>query len=53
MELFEAMTAVYEKEEMEAIAVVARRAWQRRNLFVFQSEFTHPNVVAQQSKNIF
>lgn len=49
LELLAGICAVFEKEVVEEVAVVARRIWQRRNIFIFQGEFKHPNEVLHQS----
>lgn len=45
LDLSGAMNVVYDKEEIEEFVVVVRRIRQRRNLFVFQSDFIHLNAM--------
>jgi hypothetical protein len=35
----------YTKEELELMAVIARCIWLRRNAWIFEKQFDHPNVL--------
>lgn len=50
--LFEVFCLGFETTIVEDIAMVAMRIWQKRNQFVFQSEFKHPKLVVQHSKEV-
>jgi len=45
MQVFEYCMGRYKQEELSLLAVVSRCIWLRRNKFIFEGEFTHPNVV--------
>lgn len=51
-ELLKDMFEVFEKDEIEEIAIVARRIWQRQNGLVFNAYLTHPNSVVKHTKQV-
>lgn len=52
MELTEEIGSDYGKEVVEEVAMVSKRVWQRRNTYVFQPNFIHPNTVVQQAQEV-
>ncbi|XP_042992245.1 uncharacterized protein LOC122318727 [Carya illinoinensis] len=48
-ELWERLSALIAKEELELIAVVMRGVWFRRNAFIFENKFTDPGTIVEQA----
>ncbi|KAG6661667.1 uncharacterized protein LOC122304736 [Carya illinoinensis] len=44
-ELVEALMSNYDQDIMALFAIIARNIWHRRNQFVFENAFTHPNTL--------
>jgi hypothetical protein len=51
MQLFEYCSQHFKKEDLELMAVTARKIWIRRNAMVFEGNFFQPNVVFSATVN--
>ncbi|XP_042939495.1 uncharacterized protein LOC122274525 [Carya illinoinensis] len=48
-ELWERLSALVAKEELELVVVVMRGVWFRRNAFIFENKFTDPGTIVEQA----
>ncbi|XP_042968927.1 uncharacterized protein LOC122301581 [Carya illinoinensis] len=49
-ELVEALMSHYDQDSLEKFVIIARNIWHRRNQFVFENAFTHPNALVKKSR---
>ncbi|XP_042969023.1 uncharacterized protein LOC122301697 [Carya illinoinensis] len=47
---FESLSKVFNSEDLHEFVVVARKLWWRRNTFVSNKEFTHPNSIVREAR---
>jgi hypothetical protein len=53
LKLVENLTAVISKEDLGLFAVTAKGIWQRRNTFIHEGRFVHPNKIVNSARETY